>query len=208
MPVEPAVVLERARRSRAGRPRGRARTRSVRYSSPVVGDGARSPIRRRSQAASNAYSPALTSLSGQLVVGRVLGLDDALHRPELAAHDPPEPVGSAANTVASAIAASSCAARLEHGREVGGRDERHVARQDEDLGRVARARAASAGADRVAGPAWLVLERERPPARRTASRTASTGRRVDDDRAVAIAVGGDLGPRVEHVGQHRPAAQR
>ena len=45
------------------RPSSRAsRTRSVRYSSPVTGDGSSDAIRRRSQAASKAYSPALISL--------------------------------------------------------------------------------------------------------------------------------------------------
>ena len=44
------------------RPSSRAsRTRSVRYSSPVAADGLSDSIRRRSQAASKAYNPALIS---------------------------------------------------------------------------------------------------------------------------------------------------
>ena len=80
--------------------------------------------------------------------------------------------------------------------------ERHVARQDEDLLDVVGERP-ERGAQRVAGAAGLVLERRVGPVldRRP---DGIGGLRVDDDGPAVRRTGG----RVEHVVDHRPAADR
>ena len=73
---------------------------------------------------------------GELLLGRVLGLDDRLDDPELAADDPPELGRVGGEDRGEGDRGVVLAARLEDGFQVGGGDERNVAGQDEDLGRV------------------------------------------------------------------------
>ena len=111
----------------------------------------------------------------------VARLDDPLDRPELAAHDAPELGRVGGEDAGQRDRGVVLAARLEDGLEVGAGHERHVAGQDEDLGRVV-GHDAERRPDRVAGPARLVLEGEdRPVGEDVAER--GDRRRVDDDRA-------------------------
>ena len=92
------------------RPSSRAiATRSVRYSSPVVALGSRSPIRRRSHAASSAYRPALISVIWRS--SSVASLSSTIRStvPPSVRTTRPRPVGSSASTATSAIAAWSSA---------------------------------------------------------------------------------------------------
>ncbi len=90
------------------RPSSRARrTSSVRYSSPVVGEGASDSIRRRSQAASNTYRPELISLLSSSSSLASLNSTIASTMPNSLRTTRPSWAGSAAMTVASAMAASS-----------------------------------------------------------------------------------------------------
>ena len=162
------------------RPSSRAsRTRSVRYSSPVVADGVRASIRRRSHAASKAYSPALISLPASSSGVASLRLDDPLDGPELAADDAPELGRVGGEDAGQRDRGVVLAARLEDGVEVGAGHQRHVAGQDQDLGRLV-GHDAESRPDRVAGAARLVLERED----RAIGEDVDEGRdrrRVDDD---------------------------
>ena len=95
----------------------------------------------------------------ELVLAGVLELDDRLDDAELAADDAPELGRVGGDDRGQRDGGVVLAARLEDGLEVGGRDERHVAGQDEDLGGVL-GDGLHGRADRVAGAAWLVLEGE------------------------------------------------
>ena len=181
--VEAAVVLERRRRSTI-RPSSRAsRTSSVRYSSPVVGDGSSAPIRRRSQAASNAYRPALTSLSSSSSSVASLASTIRSTVPNSLADDPPE-LGRdrRRRPLASAIAASSWRRCLEDGLEVGAG--RRAARRRTGRGSRSTSSGTAASAAATASPvprgsSWRANVGR---GRAKASRTAAIGGRVHDDR--------------------------
>ena len=116
------------------RPSSRANaTRSVRYSSPVVGDGRRSPIRRRSHAASIAYRPALISEIWRS--SSVASLSSTIRStvPPSLRTTRPRPVGSMASTETRAIAAWSRPRSSSSVDRSSGLDQRDVARHDQDL---------------------------------------------------------------------------
>ena len=142
-----------------------------------------------------------------LLVG-VLDLDDRLDDAELAAHDAPELGRVGGEDRGQGDRGVVLATRLEEALEVGRRDERHVAGQDEDLGRVV-GDGGHRRADRVAGAAGLVLEREVGPIGEDVADGLDC-RGVDDDglRGRGAVGGRGLVPGVEDVGEHRPAAQR
>ena len=181
MPVSrPSSSTSRAATSR---PSSRAiATRSVRYSSPVVALGSRSPIRRRSQAASRAYSPALISVIWRS--SSVASLSSTIRStvPPSVRTTRPRPVGSSASTATSAIAAWSSARASSSAESRSALHERDVARQDEDLlglrraaprarrGRRRRSRVARPGA-----PCRRAPRRRRGRARSRASRRRSGG---------------------------------
>ena len=185
------------------RPSSRANaTRSVRYSSPVVVDGRRSPIRRRSHAASIAYSPALISAIWRS--SSVASLSSTIRStvPPSLRTTRPRPVGSRASTETRAIAAWS------RPRSSSSEDSRSAwtsgtsPDSDEDLLDVV-GELPERGAQRVAGAPRLVLERRvRPVLDRGPDGIG--GLRVDDDGPAVRRAGG----RVEHVVDHRPAADR
>ena len=167
------------------RPSSRARrTSSVRYSSPVVGDGVERPDPAAQPGGIEGVQAGVDLVARELVLGRVLGLDDRLDGAELAAHDAPELGRVGGEDGGQRDRRVVLAARLEDRLEVGGRDERHVAGEDEDLGRVV--------GDRGSAPA-----RTASPVPRGSSWSANVGsvgervadgrdgRRVDDDRAAA-----------------------
>ena len=189
------------------RPSSRAsRTRSVRYSSPRR--------RRRRQGPDPAPQPVRVEgvdarvrlVAGQLVGCRVPGLDDALDGPELAPDHPAELGRVGREHAGQRDRGVVLAARFEDGVEVGPGHERDVTGQDEDLDRIGR-HDRQGGPHRVTGPARLVLEGEGRPIGEDVDH--GRDRRGEDDDGVPAgrAVGG-AGPGVEHVGQHRPAAQR
>ncbi len=188
------------------RPSSRARrTRSVRYSSPVVldgreaGDAPPEPLRvERVQA-----GVGLVRL--ELVGRRVLGLDDALDRAELAAHHAAQLGRLGREHAGEGDRGIVGPSRVEHRVDVRARHERHVARQDEDLGRVGRD-ALEGDAHGVAGPGGRRLEGERRPIGERRGDRLDRGR-VDDDRRGARRPGGRARPGVEDVGEHRAAAQ-
>ena len=141
------------------------------------------------------------------LLGRgVLRLDDPLDGPEVAAHDPSERRRVGGVDAGQRDRGAVGAARLDHGLEVGAGHQRHVARQHDHLGRGLGDRG-QRGPDGITGPARLVLEREgRLPVEGLGDR--GHGRRVDDDRRRAGGAVGGGRPRVEDVGEHRPAAHR
>ena len=103
---------------------------------------------------------------------RVPGLDDPLDRPELAAHDPPQLGRIGGEDAGQGDRRVVGAADLEDRVEVGTGDQRDVAGEDQDLGRVI-GDGREGGPHRVAGSPRLVLEGERgAPA--NASLTAAT----------------------------------
>ena len=163
-------------------------------------------MRRRSHAASNAYRPALISLRLELLGRRVLGLDDALDRAELATHHAAELGRLGREHAGEGDGGIVGPSRVEHRVDVRAGHERHVARQDEDLGRVA-GDALEGDAHGVAGPGGRSSWRANVARSANAVATASTGGRVDDDRRGARRPGGRARPGVEDVREHRPAAQ-
>ena len=186
------------------RPSSRARrTSSVRYSSPVVGDGSSDSMRRRSQAASNAYSPRIDLVVRELVFVGVLELDDRLDDPEFAANDAPELGRIGGEHRGEGDGGVVLAARLEDRLEIGGRDERDVARQDEDLGGVVGDRG-DRGADGVAGAAGLVLEGEVGAVGEDVADGLDC-RGVDDDRSCGRGASGGRPLRPKRRGR-RPAS--
>ena len=208
--VEPAVVLEG---DRAHDPAVLAGERDEVGQVQLAGRPATAssdPIRRRSQAASKAYRPALISLRLELLGGGVLRLDDPLDRPELAADDPAE-----LRRVGREDAREGDRRVVRRGAPRGSRRGRRRSRAARRRDRT-RISVASAGHGRRAPrrtaspvPRGVVLERERRPARRTTVGDRLDRRRVDDDRRSApVAPVGRARPGVEHVGEHRPAAQR
>ena len=190
------------------RPSSRAsRTRSVRYSSPVAADGVRAPIRRRSQAASKAYMPALISLpaSSSGVASFASTMRSTV--PNSPRTTRPSSAGSAAKTLASAIAASS----WRRASRTASRSAPVTSGTSPDRTRTSAASAgttASAAPTASTGPARLVLEGEGRPDRRRRRSTAATGGEKTTIGCRPRRPVGRAGPGVEDVGQHRPAAQR
>ena len=206
MPSKPAVVLDASARRRAGRPRGRARRARSGTARRSSATGSSDPIRPRSQAASNAYSPALISLTASS-----------------------SSVASLRSTIRSTVPASSRTTRPSSAGSIGvdgDEGDRGLVeaalleeRLEVDAGRAAatspvRTRisstssgtAARAARDRVAGPARLGLEGEVDRvAEGVADGRGRPGLRDDERAGVA---GRPRGPGVEDVGEHRPAAQR
>ena len=189
------------------RPSSRARrTSSVRYSSPVVGDGASDSMRRRSQAASNAYRPELISLFASSSSSASLTSTIASTMPNSLRTMRPSSAGSAAKTVARAMAASSWRRASRSPSRSVGRDERarrptgrgsrsrRRGRRRWRRGRRRRCRAARPGArsrldrrrrrgwprppgSRRRPVSWASCRRRRPPRpRRRGRRPASAGR--------------------------------
>ncbi len=161
--VEPAVVLERRPRSRSGRPRARAGSRSVRYSSPVVADGVEGADPAPQPGAIEGVEPGVRLVAGELSSG----------------------VASRASTIRSTVPNSLRTTRPRLGRirgeDAGQRDrriifaagmddrlevcpghERDVAGQDQDLGCIG-GHHGKRRVDRVARATRFVLERERGP---------------------------------------------
>ena len=177
--VEPAVVLEGDGRDDpavlarerdeigqvelAGRRRGRQRSDAA--TEPGRIEGVQAGVR-------------LVRL--ELLGGRVLRLDDPLDRPELAADHAAEGRRVGGEDAREGDRGVVLAARLEHRLEVGAGHERHVAVDDEDLGRVGRdARRARRG-PRPRSRAGIVLEREGRPIgedRRRSPRPTASRRR-------------------------------
>ena len=187
--VEPAVVLEG---DRADEPAVLAGERDE------VGQVQLAGRRRRRERLDPApqprgiegVEPGVDLVAGQFLGRRVLRLDDPLDRPELAADDPAELGRVGGEDAGQRDRGVVLAARLEDRVEVGAGHERHVARQDEDLGRVG-GDDREGGADGVAGPARLVLERERRRDRRRRRRwprPAASRRRPGGRRAAPSAV--------------------
>ena len=150
--------------------------------------------------------PGVDLVAVEFVARRVVRLDDPLDRPELAADDPAEPRRVGREDARERDGRVVLATRLEDRVEVGAGHQRHVARQDEDLGRLGR--------DRRRGPRGP----RRPcrgacPGARTCRASAKTStigldrRRVDDDRASGRGAIGRALPGVEDVVEHRTAAQ-
>ena len=187
------------------RPSSRANaTRSVRYSSPVVGDGRRSPIRRRSHAASIAYRPALISEIWRS--SSVASLSSTIRStvPPSLRTTRPRPVGSIASTETRAIAAWSSAAQPRAAR-TGGRPA--TSGTSPDRTRISSTPSGSAGeggarARRRCRAARPGAPRRRAPRRRRGPPRWPASRR----RAGRVPVAPDGG--VEHVLDHRPAADR
>ena len=163
------------------RPSSRAiATRSVRYSSPVAGDGFRSPIRRRSQAASSAYRPALISVSWRSSSLASLSSTIRSTVPPSLRTTRPRPVGSSASTATSEIAAWSMARASSRAASRSARTSGTSPETHEDLLRLIRQRR-ERRAEGVAGPERLVLERRVGPLRDGVAHGLGGGR-VDDDR--------------------------
>ena len=119
-------------------------------------------MRRRSQAPSNAYSPAFVSL-----VSSSSGVASFASTIRSTVPNSPRTTRPSCGRVGGEDARERdrgvvLAARLEHGVEVGAGHERHVAVDDDDLGRDLGDRV-EGGPDRVAGPARLLLEGEVGP---------------------------------------------
>ena len=164
-------------------------------------------MRRRKPVGIEGVETGVHLVVGELLLGGVLGLDDRLDRAELAADDASEPCRVTGEDRDERDGRVVLAPGPEHRAEVVTAHQGHVARQDEDLVRVI-GHGDQRGPDRVTGPAWLVLQREVGPIVEGRPDRVDGGR-IDDDRtARGIAVLGDLIPRVEHIGEHRPAAQR
>ena len=100
-----------------------------------------------------AYRPGVRLVRLELLGGGVLRLDDALHRAELAADDATEGRRVRGEDARERDRGVVLTARLEHGLQVGAGHERHVAVDDQDLGRVGRDRV-ERDAHGVPGPEW------------------------------------------------------
>ena len=203
-PVEPPVVIEADRADDAAVLTGEAdqvgqvelpadRGRLERVDAPSEPGG----IER--------VEPRVDLVARQLLGARVPGLDDALHRAELAPDHPAELVRIRGKDAGQGDRRVVCPASLEDRVEVGAGDQRDVAAEDEDLHRVVRDRR-HRGADRVARPTGLVLEGERR-AVREGGPDGLDRRRVDDDGR-GLGAGGGARPGVQDVGQHRAPAER
>ena len=191
------------------RPSSRAsRTSSVRYSSPVAADGVRRPDPAPQPGGVEGVEPGVDLVAGELVGRRVLRLDDALDRPELAADHPAE-LGRVGREDAGQRDRRVVLRGAPRGPRRGRRRSRAGRRRTGRGPRSRRpARRPAPARDRVAGPARLVLEGE---GRRGRRRRRSRPRPAASRRRSAVPAGravGRAGPGVEHVGQHRPAAQR
>ena len=168
-------------------------------------------MRRRSQAASKAYSPAFTSFASSSSAEASRASTIRSTEPNSLRTTRPSSPGSAAKTDASVIAASSSRRCSMIATSWSAEDERHVARQDEDLlHAVSQVREGSAHG--IARPARHVLEREAAALADDIPDRLGRGR-VDDDRgrrahARGVQLGRGFLPRVEDVREHRPAAQR
>ena len=167
------------------------------------GEGRRSPIRRRSHAASIAYSPAL--ISAICRSSSVASLSSTIRStvPPSLRTTRPRPVGIQGVDGDQRDRRVVEAAQLEQRRQQVRLDERHVARQDEHLLDAVRQRL-EGGAQGVARAARLVLEARCPrgPRPRRGRHRWPASRRRRAVRPVAPA------RRVEHVVDHRPAADR
>ncbi len=142
----------------------------------------------------------------ELLGRRVLGLDDPLDGPEVAAHHAAERRRVGGVDAGERDGGPVGAARLDDGLEVGAGHQRDVARQHDDLGRGLGDRR-QRGPDGISRPARLVLQREgRLAVEGLGDR--GHGRRVDDDRRRAGGAVSGGRPRIEDVGEHRPAAHR
>ena len=190
------------------RPSSRAsRTRSVRYSSPVAADGSSVADPPAQPRGVERVQPGVDLVALELLGRGVLGLDDPLDGPELAAHDAPErrPGRRRRRWPARSRRRRRGAPRARpRGRSRSPAARRRTARGPRSPPSGTRGQR---GPDGVAGPARLVLEGERRPARRR-PRDRGDRRRVDDDRRRARGAVGRGRPGVEDVGEHRPAAHR
>ena len=191
------------------RPSSRAsRTRSVRYSSPVAADG----VERRDPAAQpggvEGVQPGVDLVAGQLL-GRRRRAPRRSARPSrtrCARRARARPGRRRRRWPArSRRRPARRASRI--GLEVGAGDQRHVAGQDEDLGRLVgrRRRARRATASPVPrGSSWRAKTAR---SAKTSMSAATAGEKTTIGRPPAAPSGGAR-PGVEDVGQHRPPAQR
>ena len=137
-------------------------------------------MRRRSHSASNAYRPALVSFVSSSSGVASLASTMRSTVPNSPRTTRPSSAGSAENTLARAMAASSARRASSTASMSEPVTSGHVARQDEDLGRVGRD-ALEGDAHGVAGPGGRRLEGERRPIGERGGDRLDRGR-VDDDR--------------------------
>ena len=144
----------------------------------------------------------------QLLGRGVAGLHDSLDRAELAPDNAAEHARLGGKDARQGDRGVVHPALLEERSELGGEHERHVTRQDEDLGRVLDRRQSRPHG--IGGAVRCLLEGIRRAAGKARLAQLGGGGGIDDNRSgrFLVVVSAGLGPRVEDIREHRPPAER